>query len=56
MQQGCPACVGVCPRVSPVPQPRPRRNVSATSPLFQPLSQLDASFLVFLGVYCKFCE
>lgn len=52
---GCLACVGVCPRVSTAAPPRPllpkrASNLSSLSALFQP----DASFLVPLGVYCKF--
>lgn len=39
----------------PAPLPlSPERDRSRTSPLA--LSQPDASFLVLLGVYCKFCD
>lgn len=58
MKRGCLACMRGCvpPRVpSPAATPFLRERVSnLTSP--SALSQLDASFLVFLGVYCKFCD
>lgn len=49
---GCPACVGVCPRMSTAPPPRPllpKRASNLSSP--SALSQPDAPFLVPLGVY-----